>query len=62
MAYIHVDVLYDVRSNPGQALVYFSAGYLSTLKELTFYPEKGVPALGTAERGKPRVYFYILLY
>ena len=30
----------------------FSAGYLSTLKELTLYPEKGVPTLGTPERGK----------
>ena len=33
-------------------LVCFSAGYLSTLKELTFYPEKGVPTLGTPERRK----------
>ena len=51
-AYIHADVLSDVRSNPGLALVCFSAGYLSTLTELAFYPEKGVPTLGTPKRGK----------
>ena len=26
--------------------------YLSTLRELTFYPEKGVPSLGSPKRGK----------
>ena len=52
-----VDVLSDVWSNPGLAQVCFSAGYLSTLKELTFYPEKGAPTLGTPERGKvPGIY------
>ena len=58
--YINADVLSDVRSNPGLALVCFSAGYLSVLKkELTFDPEKGVPTLGTPERGgKPRVLLY----
>ena len=58
--YIHADILSDVRSNPGLALVCFSAEYLSTLKELTFYPEKGVPTLGTPERGKTSGIFFSL--
>ena len=56
--YIHADVLSDVRSNPSLALVCLSAGYLSTLKELKFYPEKGVPTLGTPERGKASGIFF----
>ena len=37
-----------------------SAVYLSTLKELTFYPEKGVPTLATPERGKSSGIFFFI--
>ena len=51
--YIHADVLSDVRSNHGLAP--------SALKELTFYPEKGVRALGTPERGNASGIFHIFI-
>ena len=58
LLYFICDCLSGVRSNPGLALVCFTAGYLSTLKEFTFYPEKGGSTLGTPERGKASVIFF----
>ena len=41
-------------------LVCFLAGYLSTLKEGIYYPEKGLPTLGTSRKGeKPWLYLDI---